>query len=603
MGDERSLRTREEIPAQDKWAVEDLFATDGQWEAEFSALEAAIPILPATYQGKLGASSGTLCACLREAYGLQLRLDRLFVYANEKLHENTANPAYQGLSSRAQRLAVSLGGALSFVEPEILSIPEETLAGFLTGDRSLSLYRRSIGEIRRNRTHILSAPLEQLLSASGELSGSPEDIFSAFTNADLKFPSIKNHEGNLVELTEARYVPFLKDRDRRVRKDAFDALFTTYDAYRNTLAATYSANVKKDIFYAKARKFSSTREASLFYGRIPLSVYDNLVQTVRRRLPLMHRYLALRKRVLQLPDLHMYDLYAPLVGDADQTVSFSQAKGLVLEGLKPLGEEYGSILQEAFQNRWIDVYENRGKRGGAYSWGAYGVHPYVLLNHKDDLNGAFTLAHEMGHALHTYYSAKHQPYPYAGYTLFVAEVASTCNESLLMQHMLQNAKDKTERLFLLNHFLEEFRGTVFRQTMFAEFEQKAHALAESGGALTPDVLSGLYRELNQTYFGDGVIIDPGIDIEWARIPHFYSSFYVYQYATGFSAAIALSRRILTEGPKAARDYLSFLKGGSSLDPIDLLKIAGVDMESPRPVEQALSLFEELLGQMEQIEQL
>ncbi len=592
----QTIRTRAEIPVEDRWAIEDLYPNDDAFLSEFQAVEQQIPHFSAEFATTLSQSPQQLATCLKTLFSLEQRCERLIVYANQKLHEDTANSTYQDFSDRTTRLSVQFSQTVAFFEPELLSIPEETLQAFLKTD-VVAPFRRTIKEIIRNRAHILSAPLEQLLSSAGEMAGGASEIFSAFTNADLKFPLITDEHGDQVELTEVRYVPFLKSQNRSVRKEAFEALFSTYGIYRNTLAATFSANVKQSLFFARARGFKSTREASLFYNRIPLSVYDNLVQTVNDNLSLLHRYIDLRKQLLHMDQLHMYDLYVPMVPDVTMNFPFAKAKETVLKSLAPLGKEYQNTLHQAFQERWIDVYENRGKRGGAYSWGAYGVHPYVLLNHKDDLNSVFTLAHEMGHALHSYYSDRAQPYQYAGYKLFVAEVASTCNESLLIRYLLSQVKEKDQRLYLINHFLEEFRGTVFRQTMFAEFEQKAHELAAAGEPLTADRLCTIYREFNQTYFGSDVILDDGIEMEWARIPHFYTPFYVYQYATGFSAAIALSQRILEEN--GAADYLSFLQGGCSKDPIDLLKDAGVDMTTPAPIEHALSLFSSLLDQMEE----
>ena len=592
-----TLKNRDEIPEQYRWAISDLYPTDEAWNAEYTALEAEIPQFASHWCGKLGQSLQTLADALCALFQLEQRCERLVVYANQKLHEDTANAVYQGFADRAQRLSVALSSSVSFVEPEILSIPEDHLQEILEGNM-FPEYKRTISEIVRNRKHVLSYEMEQLLSSAGEMAEGASDTFSAFTNADLKFPMVKDETGASVELTEARYVPLLKSHNPRVRKDAFEALFSTYASFQNTLAATFSANIKKEIFYSKARRFSSTREASLFYSRIPLSVYDNLVSTINNHLDLLHRYVALRKRVLAAEPLHIYDMYVPIVQDVKMKLSYADAKKLVKEALSPLGKSYQDTLQEAFDSRWIDVYENRGKRGGAYSWGAYGVHPYVLLNHKDDLNGAFTLAHEMGHALHSYYSDQSQPYQYAGYKLFVAEVASTVNESLLMQYMLNRATDRKERLYLLGHYLEEFRATVFRQTMFAEFEQIVHASAEAGEPLTAQTLCDTYLALNKRYFGPELVLDKGIEMEWARIPHFYTPFYVYQYATGFSAATALSNRILEKGEPAVNAYLSFLRGGSSADPIELLQQAGVDMASPEPIEKALALFEALLGQLE-----
>ena len=442
--------------------------------------------------------------------------------------------------------------------------------------------------------------MEELLAEVGEVAEAPSQIFSMFDNADIKFPEIEDEDGEMVKISHGRFGQLLESKDRRVRKEAFEGVYATYNNFRNTLATTYSSNVKQESFFAKARKYDSTLDKALDGGNIPKSVYTNLIEAVHDNMDQMHRYVSIRKRLLDVEELHMYDLYAPLVQDIDMDIPYEKAKEIVAEGLRPLGEEYQKILQEGFNNRWIDVYENENKRSGAYSWGPYGTHPYVLLNYNNSLNNVFTLAHEMGHAIHSYYSDKMQPYVYAGYKIFVAEVASTCNEALLIDHMLKNTDDKKQKAYLINHFLESFKGTLYRQTMFAEFEMITHQMIEKGESLTADSLCKVYRELNEAYFGDDITIDSEIDMEWARIPHFYRSFYVYQYATGFSAAIALSRRILKEGKPAVDDYIRFLSSGSSNYPIELLKEAGVDMSTKEPVNQALALFKELLDQMEEL---
>ena len=442
--------------------------------------------------------------------------------------------------------------------------------------------------------------MEEFLSKTEEIASGPSDIFALFNNADLKFPEIKGDEGNKTELTHGRYISFMESENREVRKEAFMAMYKTYTKYKNTLAAVYGASVKKDVFYAKARKYDSARHGALDGGNIPVSVYDNLIDTVNDNLNLMHKYVEIRKKALGVEELHMYDLYAPMVKDAKPTVLFEDAKKIVKEGLAPMGDEYLKVLEEGYENGWIDVYENEGKRSGAYSWGAYGVHPYVLLNYQDNLNNVFTLAHEMGHAIHSYYSDLNQPYALAGYRIFVAEVASTCNESLLIHHLIKKTTDKKEKAYLINYFLEQFRGTLFRQTMFAEFEKITHDMVEKGEILTEENLCKLYYELNQKYFGEGMTIDKDIAIEWARIPHFYNAFYVYQYATGFSAAIALSKKIMEKGEPAVRSYLEFIKGGNSKDPIDLLKVAGVDMSSSEPIKAAMETFKDLLEEFSQL---
>ena len=510
------------------------------------------------------------------------------------------NSTYQGYAAQAQAAATRLSAAEAFFEPELLAMEESRLQGFLKEDPKLEKYRLLIDRIWRRKEHTLSAAGEEILAKTYEMATAPDDIFSMFNDADAKFGTIRDENGKEVELTHGRFGGFMESSDRRVRKEAFEALYQTYDQFKNTLAATYSANVKKAKFYADVRKYPSALAAALAPGNIPTEVYDNLIETVHRFLPAMYRYVALRKRALGVEELHMYDVYVPLVADQTKKIPFAEAKEIVKRGLAPMGEEYVSHLEEGFDHRWIDVYENRGKRSGAYSWGAYGTHPYVLLNYQGKLDDVFTLVHEMGHALHSWYSNANQPYVYSGYLIFVAEVASTCNESLLMQYLLKESKDKKEKAYLLNHFIDQFKGTLFRQTMFAEFEKITHEMYAKGESLTAERLCAVYMDLNRKYFGEEMVSDPQIALEWARIPHFYTEFYVYQYATGFSCAIALSKRILEMGEAGVADYMKFLKGGCSKDPIELLKMAGVDISTPKPVEDALQLFEELVSELEEL---
>ncbi len=593
----RKIPTREEIDVRDTWALEDLYASDREWEAEMEALEKRIGE-PASYAGRLGNSAQELLSFLRLEDELGCRAERALVYANEKLHQDMNVSKYQGYSTRVQTLLVKFGSAVAFADPEILGIPEEKLAGFYESCPELKHYRLMIDRILLRKAHTLSDKEEALLAQAQEISTAPSDIRALFANADLKFGTIKDEDGGETELTDGNYVRMLQSNDRNVRKSAFETLYRAYDQFRNSFAAMYQANVKQEKFYADVRHYGSAMEMELDKSRIPVSVYESLIEAVHSALPDMYRYVALRKRVLGVDELHMYDVYVPIVKDYDMDVTFDEAKEIVLKGLAPMGEEYLSHLREGFEKRWIDVYENQNKRNGAYSWGAYGVHPYVLLNYQGKLDDVFTLAHEMGHALHTYYSNAAQPYTYAGYLIFVAEVASICNESLLMQYMLGQSRDKQEKRYLLNHFLDQFKGTLFRQTMFAEFEMLTHRMYAAGEALTAERICGLYLELNRKYFGDEMVSDPQIALEWARIPHFYTPFYVYQYATGFAAAIALSGKILKEGEPAVEAYKSFLKGGSSKDPLELLKMAGVDLSRPEPVKNALALFGELVTELE-----
>lgn len=599
MGEIEKLPARSEIAEADKWALEDLFLTDADWEAAVKQLEEQLAQLKG-YAGKVSASADALYAYLTLADETENLFEKVLVYSNEKMHEDMGNSTYQGYAAQAQAAATRLSAAEAFFEPELLAMEESRLQGFLKEDPKLEKYRLLIDRIWRRKEHTLSAAGEEILAKTYEMATAPDDIFSMFNDADAKFGTIRDENGKEVELTHGRFGGFMESSDRRVRKEAFEALYQTYDQFKNTLAATYSANVKKAKFYADVRKYPSALAAALAPGNIPTEVYDNLIETVHRFLPAMYRYVALRKRALGVEELHMYDVYVPLVADQTKKIPFAEAKEIVKRGLAPMGEEYVSHLEEGFDHRWIDVYENRGKRSGAYSWGAYGTHPYVLLNYQGKLDDVFTLAHEMGHALHSWYSNANQPYVYSGYLIFVAEVASTCNESLLMQYLLKESKDKKEKAYLLNHFIDQFKGTLFRQTMFAEFEKITHEMYAKGESLTAERLCAVYMDLNRKYFGEEMVSDPQIALEWARIPHFYTEFYVYQYATGFSCAIALSKRILEMGEAGVADYMKFLKGGCSKDPIELLKMAGVDIFTPKPVEDALQLFEELVSELEEL---
>ena len=500
--------------------------------------------------------------------------------------------------SRAQNLSFRAGELSSYMVPEILSIPDEQLEAFQREKKEFGLYGRLLSQLLKRKAHTLSDELEALLAASQEATQGGAQVFRMFNNADVRFPSITGEDGRELPVTHGTYISLMEHPDRRIRREAFQSLYSVYRQYSNTLAAAFGANVKQAVFYAKARKYTSSREYYLSSNEVPEGVYDRLVSSVRKSLPLMHRYMSLRKRLLGVDELHMYDVYVPLTSQGNTHYTFEEAKKIVEEGLAPLGEEYLSLLETGFEGRWIDVYENEGKRSGAYSWGIYGCHPYVLLNFHGTLNDVFTLAHEMGHAIHTWYSNENQPYVYAGYKIFVAEVASTCNEALLIRYLLKQCKEKKERAYLLNHFLESFRATLFRQTMFAEFEKTVHELGAAGESLTSEKLCGIYQKLNEDYFGPDMVSDSEIGYEWERIPHFYTPFYVYQYATGFSAAVAISRRIMEGEPGILEGYKRFLSGGCSMEPVELLKLCGVDMSESRPVDQAMEFFEELLDEFE-----
>ncbi|MBM6830414.1 oligoendopeptidase F [Anaerotignum lactatifermentans] len=593
-----NLPLRKDVSPDAKWHIEDYYANDTLWEEAYARFQQNLPVLE-KFQGHLADSAQTLWDCFQKDEELSMELDQLYTYANMRLHEDSANAFYQGLASRAETLLIQYSAAVSFLTPELLAMPEEKLAAFRKEkEKEFQKYDHFFHNLLRKKAHILTPAEESLLAKAAELGGAPQNIFTMLNDADITFGNITDADGDQVPLTKGRYVTFLESPDRRVRKEAFDTLYAAYLAQKNTLAATYGASVKSDVFFAKARNYESARAMALADDNIPLSVYDNLIETVHAHLPLMHRYVALRKKLLGLEELHMYDLYAPLVADADAKISFAEAKETVKKALAVMGEDYVKALDHGMESGWIDVYENQGKRGGAYSWGSYGVHPFVLLNHNDTINSMFTLAHEMGHALHSYFTWQKQPYLYSGHKIFVAEVASTCNEALLMEYLLKTTTDETMRKYLINYYMEQFRGTLFRQTMFAEFEKITHEMAERGEPLTWEGMNQIYGDLNRQYFGDDIVIDEEIQIEWARIPHFYNAFYVYQYATGYSAAIALSHKILTEGQPAIDAYLDFLSKGDSEYSIDLLRGAGVDMSKKEAVENAMAVFEKLLDEME-----
>ncbi|MFD2408787.1 oligoendopeptidase F [Paenibacillus rhizoplanae] len=591
------LPKRSEVPAENRWKLEDMFASEEQWDAEYKEVKELITSA-ASFQGKLD-SPDALKECFELDDKLSLLTERLYVYAHMRQDEDTAAPKYQALSSKAKKLGVEAGEALSFVTPEILALPDTTLDQFIA-DPSLSDYTFTLTEMKREKAHVLSKAEEALLAQVSTIAQAPQTVFSMLNNADLKFPKIKNEEGKEVELTHGSYIQFLESPDREVRKNAFKAVYETYGKQKNTIAATLSANVNKNVFYSRVRKYPSVLEMSLYGDNIPKEVYTNLIDTIHESLPLMHRYMKLRQKLLGVDELHMYDLFAPLVDEYKLDITFDEAKKITKEGLKPLGEDYLSVLQEGYDKSWIDVYENENKRSGAYSWGAYGTHPYVLLNHNDNLNSMFTLAHEMGHALHSYYSDTALKYRDAQYTIFLAEVASTTNEALLMDYLLNKSTDPKEKMYLLTYYADQFRTTVFRQTMFAEFEKIIHQRAEEGESLTPQDLSAIYYDLNVKYYGKDMVIDQDIEMEWARIPHFYNSFYVYKYATGFSAATSFAKQILEEGTPAVDRYLGFLKSGGSDYSINILSKAGVDMSSPEPIREAMSVFESVIEQMEQL---
>ena len=590
---------RSEVPEAETWDLRDLFPTDEAWLAEYEALK-TLPERAAAFQGKLGRSAEDLLLWFRLQDEIQERLSRLHTYASCKSDQDTGNGTYQDFRGKAMGTYVAVLSACAFATPEIMAIDDDTLNLFYAAQPELLGYQRSLYQIRRRKAHILSPECEKLLAAAGEMADSPDRISSTFRDADLTFPPVVDSEGRERTLTDATYIPMLMGSDRALRKTAFETYYGRMNECRNTFAATLDAQFKSLKFFADARGYESTLAASLDATEVPVEVYHNLISAVHDNLDKMYRYVALRKKRLGVDELHMYDVYTPIVADADSVIPYETAKETVLEALAVLGKDYTDLLREGFDHRWIDVRENVGKRGGAYSTGSGKPHPYVLLNHKDNLDCQFTLAHEMGHALHSYHSVTHQPTATSDYVIFVAEVASTCNEVLLMRHLLGKTTDPKERAYLINHFLDQFKGTVYRQTMFAEFELAMGRMVEGGQTLTADALSEKYLELNKLYFGPDMVSDPQIALEWTRIPHFFYNYYVFQYATGFSAAVAIADRILTLGEPAVADYKKFLSGGSSTDPIGLLKIAGVDMSSPAPVNAALKLFGELVDELEKL---
>lgn len=598
MSNSETIRTRDQIPQEDTWALEDLYSSDESWEQALSAL-AARKDQAAAFAGKLGESGETLCTFLHLVEDVDGQTELLANYAMRKADQDTRNATYQAMVGKLMGVLTAVSAAFSFATPEIMAIPEETLEGFYKAAPELERYRRYLNNERRRKAHTLSAAEERLLAAAGEMANAPETVFGSFLNADMRYPDAVDSEGKPHALSQSTFVPLEESGDRALRKSAYENLYNTLGGMRNTAAGLLDAQNKQQKFFAEARKYGSAREAAMDRTNVPVSVYDNLIEAVHQNMDKMHRYVRLRKKLLGVDELHFYDVYTPLLKDEPAKIPFAQAKQTVYDALYPLGDGYRAILKEGFENRWIDVYENQGKRGGAYSAGTK-VHPFVLLNYSGSLDSQFTLAHEMGHALHSYLSNKHQNPIDSDYVIFVAEVASTCNEALLMEYLLKKTTDKKERAFLINHFLDQFKGTIYRQTMFAEFEKFMGAAVDAGQTLTADMLCAEYARLCKLYYGEDMVVDDQIAMEWARIPHFYYNYYVFQYATGYSAAIALSRRILREGEPAVKDYLGFLSGGCSKSPIDLLKGAGVDMTSPAPVNDALKLFGELLDEMESL---
>lgn len=593
----RELPKRSEVKEEYTWDVSAMYASKAAWEADLKEVVTIVSDL-AKLEGSVMASAEKLLTALELGARAEQKIDLAFNYAERLFDQDQKNTEHQAMSQKMYGVVTDYQSRTAFVVPEILAADKATLAQYFAEKKELELYRGLVDEILRTKEHVLSAEMEKLVAMTGEMAQTPEQVYSIINNADLIYPEIEDENGEKVRLSHGNFVPFEESGDRRVRKDAFEAFYSIYKQFAGTIAGLYNGQVKQQIFYAKARNYASTLEAAVDANNVPAKVYRNLVETVNANMDKMHRYVKLRKKCLGVDELHMYDIYTPMIADAAKKVSYDEAKETVLKALAPLGEDYVATVKEGFENRWIDVYENEGKRSGAYSAGAFGTHPYVLLNYNDTLDNMFTLAHEMGHAMHSWYSNANQPYIYSQYKIFVAEVASTCNEILLMEYLLANTTDKKERAYLLNHYLDSFKGTVYRQTMFAEFEMKSNQMAEAGESLNAENLCKLYYGLNQKYFGEDMVSDPQIAYEWARIPHFYYNFYVYQYATSFSAAVAIAHGILEEGAPAVERYKKFLSGGCSMSPVDLLKQVGINMEEPKPIQDALDVFGKVLDEIE-----
>ena len=595
----KELLKREEVKVEDTWDLTDMYESNEAWEEELNKIEALITEI-AGMEGTCLDTAKNLLTVLEKDAACAQKIELAYSYAERLFDQDQKNTKHQSMSAKIMSVYAKYAASTAFISPEIIAASSELLEKYFKEIPELELYRKQIDEIIRMKPHRLSAEMEKLVALTAEMSQGPSDTYSIFNNADLTFPETEDENGEKVRLTHGRFISLLESSDKTVRKNAFEKYYATYEQFLNTLANIYNNQVKQQIFHATARKYNSTLEAAVDENNVSTDVYINLVAIINENLDKMHHYVKLRKKCLGVDELHMYDIYTPMIPDMAKEIPFEEAKETVLKALAPLGEEYVAKVKEGFENRWIDVYENQGKRSGAYSAGSYGAHPYVLLNYNGTLDDMFTIAHEMGHAMHSYYSNENQPYIYSQYKIFVAEVASTCNEILLMEYLLKNTTDKKERAYLLNHYLDSFKGTVFRQTQFAEFEMRTNAMVEAGESLNAENLNALYLELNKKYYGPDMISDKEISYEWARIPHFYYNFYVYQYATGFTSAVAIARSILAEGAPAVERYKKFLSGGCSDAPVELLKIAGVNLETPAPIQSALDVMGEILDEMESL---
>lgn len=595
--EEAMSKNREDIQLEYKWNLDDMYKDSEQIKNDIEFIEGSFDIFE-SYKGRLSESKEVFYEVLKLMEDTSRVLSHYYVYTHMRHHEDTRINENQAISTKSEMMSTELGKATAYIVPEIISMDEELLNEFLK-DEKISHYKKMIDEILRDKPYTLSEKEEQIMAAVSELTSTPENTYEMLTYADMEFPEIMDEEDKKVRLTHFNYSTFIKSKDRRVRKDAFEAEFSTYKKYSNTFASTLFGGIKAEVFNSSVRKFPSAIFASLYSDNISVEVYNNLIASIHDSIPVLDRYNKLRKEYFGLEEMHMYDLYLPMARDFKMEISYKEAHSIILEALKPMGEYYISLIKRAFSERWIDVYENEGKRGGAYSWGSYDSHPYILMSYKDDLNSLFTLIHELGHSIHSYLSRETQPYIYSGYKIFVAEVASTVNETLLIKYLLEKSKDVDEKIYLLNYYLEQYRTTVFRQTLFAEFEKIVHEKVEEGNPMTADDFTKVYYELNQLYYGNSCVVDELVGIEWARIPHFYSNFYVYKYATGFSAASVLSNKIL-EGGESVERYIEFLKSGGSEYPLDQLRKAGVDMEKKEAVDSSLAIFSELVDELEKL---
>lgn len=596
----KELKTRDQIDSKYKWNIEAMIPDESVISGELEAIKKEAEAYGEDFTGRLTESADTLLAAFQKRDDIWRRLEKIYVYARMRRDENNAETKYQAMADQCNSVIAAVSASMAFFTPELLSASEETILAYIDAVPGLEIYRFAICDTMRQKAHILTQAEENILAQMSEITGATNDIFTMLNNADIKFGTIIDEDGDETEVTHGNFIKFMESHDRDVRKNAYNAVYDAYKELINTIASAYNYNTKTDVVSARIRKYESARAAALSGDNIPAEVYDNLVAEVHKNLPAMHRYVELRKKLLGVDKLYMYDMYVPLIKLPETSVSFEEGLDIMRDALQPLGEEYLTKMNKGIEEGWIDVYENKGKTSGAYSFGCYDSYPYILLNYTDTLKDVFTIIHEMGHSMHSRYTRDEQPYIYGSHSIFTAEVASTVNESLLMQHLLRTEDEKEMRKYLLNMHLEEFRTTLFRQTMFAEFEDITHKTIESGETLTAEWMCQQYEDLNAQYYGSAVEKDDVIRYEWARIPHFYNAFYVYKYATGYSAATAISKKILTEGKPAAQDYIRFLKTGESDHPIELLKIAGVDMSSPLPVQQAMETFNQLLDEFESL---